>query len=104
MSQELANAVQARSDLQKMLDTAGWNVFCTRFDEKFKDLTEKILNPKTSAMDAECLRHARAAIKDTFAPQVLIRDYITTLEAKIDREQQKEFAVGAKNLTDLNSA
>lgn len=99
MSQELANAARARAHLQELTNCPGWNVFLTRFDEKFKDLTDKVLTTPNS----EALRAARQKIQEEFNPQSLMSNFVKALEHRIETEQAKENAKGRMVLTDTNA-
>lgn len=86
MSQELANAVKARSDLQDILNRPGWDAFLERFDQKFAELTRVVLTTPNS----ESLRAARQKIEEEFAPETLMKNFIKKLEYEIQTEQNKE--------------
>jgi hypothetical protein len=85
-SVQIGNSLHDLNALMQLRDSDGWKIVVAKFDERFKGLTDRVLDHKTDAVEAEHLRQARGRIAQEFAPQTLLNDLLSKLEAKANQQ------------------
>lgn len=83
---DIGLALTELNALVKLRDTDGWKIICSKYSDRFRDLTYAVLDATTPASEAEILRQARGRIERDFAPETILSDLIAKREAEAARK------------------
>lgn len=85
----VGDALRDRQALVGLMDHPGWKVMCGVFDAHMERLTDRVLDRKTPATEAELLRQVRGLLVDQASPAAILGSELTRIDALVERETKK---------------